>query len=147
MYWKINHQFTNDVVYLTYRYYWDDWNIKSHTVDLRYRYQLGRHTYLQPHARYYKQTAADFYRYFLVDGQDLPDYASADYRLGAMTTETIGLLFGAELSKRSEFNVRAEYIQQSGNSHPSEAVGVLQKYDLFPTVKAYVFQLSYNYKF
>jgi len=147
VYWKINHQFTKDVVYLTYRYYWDDWNIKSHTVDLRYRYELGRHTYLQPHARYYKQTAADFYRYFLVDGQALPDYASADYRLGAMTTTTFGLLYGAEFSKRSEFTLRAEYIRQSGEGYPSEAIGVLRNYNLFPTVNAYVFQLSYNYKF
>ena len=150
VYWKINHQFTDDVAYLSYRYYWDDWGIKSHTVDLHYRYQIGHHTYLQPHLRYYKQTAANFYHYFLlntVNPQDLPDYASADYRLGAMTTKTIGLLYGAELSKRSEFTFRAEYIQQSGDSHPAEAVGKLRNYDLFPTINAYVLQLGYNYKF
>ena len=147
LYWKINHQFTDDVVYLTYRYYWDDWDVKSHTVDLRYRYQIGRHHYLQPHARYYQQTAAKSFNYYLMDGEPLPQYASADYRLGDMTTTTFGLLYGAELSKHSEFNFRAEYMKQSGNSHPADAVGKLRDYNLFPDVNAIILQASYSYKF
>ncbi|MGD8595139.1 MAG: DUF3570 domain-containing protein [Gammaproteobacteria bacterium] len=147
VYWKINHQFTDDVVYLTYRYFWDDWDIKSHTVDLRYRYELGRHHYLQPHARYYQQTAANFHKYFLLDGEPLPQYASADYRLGDMTTTTFGLLYGVELNKHSEFNFRAEYMKQSGDSYPAEAVGKLRNYNLFPDVEAIILQASYSYKF
>lgn len=147
LYWKINHQFTDDVVYLTYRYYWDDWDVKSHTVDLRYRYQLGKHHYLQPHARFYRQTAANFYRYFLVDGKALPQYASADYRLGDLTTTTFGLLYGVDIDKYSNFNFRVEAMKQSGESHPAQAVGKLQNYDLFPSVNAIILQASYNYKF
>jgi len=147
LYWKINHQFTDDVVYLTYRYFWDDWDIKSHTVDLRYRYELGQHHYLQPHVRYYQQTAANFYHYFLVDGEPIPQYASADYRLGDMTTTTIGLLYGAQVGKHSEFNFRAEFMKQSGESHPAEAIGKLRNYDLFPDVEAIILQASYNYNF
>lgn len=146
LYWKINHQFTDDVVYLTYRYYWDDWDIQSHTIDLRYRFQMGQH-YLQPHLRYYTQTAADFHYYFLRDGEPLPDYASADYRLGELTTTTIGLSYGVETGSNSEFSLRAEYMKQSGNSHPAEAVGVLRNYDLSPDVDAVIVQLSYSYKF
>ena len=146
LYAKINHQFTDDVVYMSYRYYWDDWGIKSHTIDLRYRFQLGSHHYLQPHARQYKQNAADFYHYFLVDGP-LPDFASADYRLGDMTTTTIGLLYGVEKDSHREFNFRIETIRQSGEGHPATAVGTLRKYDLFPDVNAIIFQASYSYKF
>ncbi len=147
VYWKINHQFTNDVVYLTYRYFWDDWDVKSHTVDLRYRYELGRHHYLQPHARYYQQTAANFHYYYLLDGEPLPQYASADYRLGDMTTTTLGLLYGVEIDKHSEFDFRAEYMKQSGDGYPAEAVGKLRNYNLFPDVEAIILQASYNYKF
>jgi hypothetical protein len=147
LYWKINHQFTDDVVYLTYRYYWDDWDVKSHTVDLRYRFELGKHQYVQPHARYYQQTAANFHRYYLMDGEPLPQYASADYRLGDMTTTTLGLLYGVELDKHSEFNFRAESMKQSGDSYPAEAVGKLRDYNLFPDVTAIILQASYNYKF
>ncbi|MGD8884592.1 MAG: DUF3570 domain-containing protein [Gammaproteobacteria bacterium] len=147
VYWKTNHQFTDDVVYLTYRYYWDDWDVKSHTVDLRYRYELGRHHYLQPHARYYQQTAANFYRYYLVDGEPLPQYASADYRLGDMTTTTFGLLYGAELGKNSEFTFRAEYMKQSNQGYPADAIGKLRDYNLSPDVKAIILQASYNVKF
>jgi hypothetical protein len=147
VYWKTNHQFAHDVAYLTYRYYWDDWDITSHTVDLRYRYQIGHHHYLQPHARYYQQTAANFYRYYLVDGEPLPDYASADYRLGDMTTTTFGLLYGAELGKNSEFTFRAEYMKQSNQGYPADAIGKLRDYNLSPDVKAIILQASYNVKF
>lgn len=147
LYWKINHQFTDDVAYFTYRYFWDDWDVKSHTLDLRYRYEFGTRHYLQPHLRYYRQTAANFYRYYLLDGEPLPQYASADYRLGEMTTTTIGLLYGAEIGKHSEFNFRAEYMKQSGNGHPEDAPGKLRNYDLFPDVTAVILQASFNFKF
>ena len=149
LYWQMNHQFTNDVLYLTYRYYWDDWDVKSHTTDLRYRFEFGRHHYIQPHVRYSKQTAASFYRYFLLDGDPLPQYASADYRLGDMTTETFGVKYGADLDKHSEFSFRVEAMKQFGDSHPAQAAGMskLNKLDLFPTVNALIFQASYNYKF
>lgn len=146
LYWKINHQFTDDVLYLTYRYYWDDWNITSHTIDLRYRFQIGNHHFLQPHARHYRQTAADFFQYFVING-NTPEYASADYRLGEMTTNTYGILYGVELDRHSEFNFRVESIRQSGESHPSNAPLELRNYDLFPDVNAIVMQASYSYKF
>jgi len=151
VYWKLNHQFNEDVVYLSYRYYWDDWDIKSHTYDLRYRLQLSKHTYLQPHYRYYQQSAANFYRYFLVysgAGQFTPpEYVSADYRLGEMSGSTVGLLYGAEFSKSSEFTFRVEYMKQSGEGHPKEAVGDLKQYDLFPEFSAMILQLNYSQKF
>jgi len=147
VYWKMNHEFGEDVFYISYRYFWDNWNIKSHTYDVRYRYQLTKHTYLQPHYRFYKQTAADFYRYFLLNGEPLPDYVSADYRLGALTTTTAGLLYGADLGKGAAFSFRVEYMKQDGEGHPANAVGQLRKYDLFPDFNALILQLNYSQKF
>jgi hypothetical protein len=147
LYWKMNHQFTDDVLYLSYRYYWDDWDIKSHTVDARYRFEFGKHQFIEPHARFYRQTSANFYRYFLLEGDALPQYASADYRLGDLTTTTLGVKYGIELDKNSEFSFRIESMKQSGESHPAQAVGILKNYDLFPDVNAIILQASYNYKF
>jgi len=135
-YWKTVHQFEQDVVNFSYRYYWDDWGITSHTFDARYRYELGGGHYLMPHARYYLQDKADFYHYKLVDG-DIPRYASADYRLGDLSTTTLGLKYGVELSENSEFSVRAEIMKQQ--SRGSGAT--------FPDVDAMILQANYSFLF
>lgn len=136
LYWKTVHQFEQDVVNFSYRYYWDDWGITSHTFDARYRYELGGGHYLMPHARYYLQDKADFYHYKLVDG-DIPRYASADYRLGDLSTTTLGLKYGVELSENSEFSVRAEIMKQQ--SRGSGAT--------FPDVDAMILQANYSFLF
>ena len=56
----------------------DDWKIDSHTVELRYRWDLGSFD-LQPHVRYYMQSAADFYHGALFAGD--PD---APVRVGGL---------------------------------------------------------------
>ncbi len=143
LYWKLQHQLTQDVVYLSYRYFQDDWGIRSHTMDLKYRYELQSGNYLQPHYRYYQQTAADFYHHSLVDDGALPDYASADLRLGDMTGNTVGLKFGIPLSD-GEFNIRFEKMVQTGESHPADAIGVQRNYDLYPTLDATIVQIGYR---
>lgn len=143
LYWKLQHQLTEDVIYFSYRYFQDDWGIRSHTMDLKYRYELPGGNYLQPHYRRYQQTAADFYRHSLVDNTALPNYASADLRLGEMTGSTVGLKFGMPLGS-GEFNVRVEKMTQSGESHPADAVGLQRNYDLYPTLDATIVQIGYS---
>ena len=118
LFFKGVHSFGEDVLHLSYRYYWDDWGINSHTLDIRYRYQMQA-SYLQPHIRYYTQTEADFYRHHLVQGTDvdangnvLVDYASNDYRLAPSDTITLGLKYGYPLSSDSELGFRVELITQ-----------------------------------
>jgi hypothetical protein len=132
------------IVDLSYRYLWDDWGIGSHTVDFHYRHRLGNKSFLQPHLRYYKQTAADFYAHSLIDGQSLPAFASADYRLGEMTAYTIGLKYGRSLDNGHAFSLRVEYYLQQGDSSPPDAVGVLRDLDLFPSVDALIIQVGYS---
>ncbi len=144
--WRLNHQFKEDVLYLGYRYFTDDWGIDAHTVDLKYRSELGNGIYLQPHLRLYQQTAADFYRHSLVDGAALPEYASADLRLGEMQSTTLGLKFGMPLAG-NDFTVRLEHMRQEGESHPADAIGIQQNYDLYPTLDANIIQFGYSFKF
>ncbi|MGQ7846867.1 DUF3570 domain-containing protein [Granulosicoccus sp. 3-233] len=117
---KLVHQLrdTQHSLHLGYRLYQDDWGIRSHTVDLRYRHRLNRQRYLEPHVRLYRQSAADFYqRKLSVDAGSnplLPDngLASADYRLDAMSSATLGLKYGVRLTPDTELRLRAEYLDQ-----------------------------------
>ena len=145
VYWKYVHQFKDDVINLSYRYFWDDWDITTHTLDLHYRYELNPRHFLQPHLRYSMQSAASFYQFYLEEN-NTPEYASADYRLGDLTTSTIGLQYGFAITKNSAFTVRAEYMLQSGDS-PNIETGDLKNQDLFPDVTAYIFQAGYTIKF
>jgi hypothetical protein len=136
-----------DVVSVSLRAYKDDWGIKSATADLRYRYQITQDYYLEPHVRYYEQGAADFFHYYLVAGEALPQYASADTRLAKFNAQTYGMKFGMPLNKGSEFNVRVEYYDQHGNGSPSYAIGQLKQQNLFPDLKAFTVLFGYSYAF
>lgn len=134
VFWRTLHQFDENVLDVSYRYYWDDWGVRSHTLDTRYRYELGAGHYLQPHLRLYRQGAADFYHYNLEAGS-IPEYASADYRLGEMTTTTLGLKYGWVRSQNREFSVRAEYMNQSDDE------------GRFEDVDAVIVQFGYSFLF
>jgi hypothetical protein len=141
----IKHRFGRQVVDGSYRYMTDDWGIDSHTVDLHWRSPLGSGWYVQPHLRYYTQAAADFYRPYLLDGDPLPDHASADYRLGDLEGRTVGLKVGRSIGGGREYSARVEYYQQSGTSPPGASFGALEEFDLFPTVDALIVQLGYRF--
>jgi hypothetical protein len=146
-FWETVYHFNQDVVHFSYRYFWDDWGIRANTAELHYRWELGKGSYLQPHLRYSVQSAANFYVYNLVNTDPVPAYASADYRLGDLTTTTVGLKFGMPVTPRSEVSLRVESITQSGNGSPSSAIGIQKNYDLFPTIKTAVAQITYTGRF
>jgi len=137
---------SRDILYANYRYYWDDWGIRSHTVDLQYRKELGNATFLQPHLRAYWQTPADFFRFGIVQGTPLPEFASSDERLGPLRTATAGATYGFQLPGHpGEFTVRAEFIGQWGKGHPADAIGVQRQLDLFPMVKIGTVLVGYSF--
>lgn len=136
---------TGDVLDLAFRYYWDDWDITSHTLDIRYRRKLSDNQFLQPRLRYYHQSAADFYTHSLVDNTPIPDYASADFRLAEFDAYTLGLKFGKQTGENKEHAITVEYYTQIGDSHPDDAIGLQKQQDLFPTLHTIV--VFYNYTF
>ena len=138
---------TRDVVAVSVRGYKDDWGIKSFTADLRYRLQMGRDYYLEPHLRYYSQGAADFFHYYLVSGEAVPEFASADTRLAKFHAQTYGVKIGMALDEGSELNVRVEYYDQHGNGSPAGAIGQLRQQNLFPDLKAFTLLLGYTFAF
>ncbi len=136
LYSALVHKLNNkDVIHLSYRYYFDDWDINSHTIDYRHRKNFANGQHLEPHLRVYNQTAANFYQNNLNDdGQPLPEYVSADYRLDELSSVTIGAKYGIP-AWGGTLRFRLEYLYQSF----SEAE--------FDTNKAVIFQASYKKKF
>lgn len=147
LYWKTKYSLPNrNVIDFSYRYLWDDWDITSHTLDLRYLFDVSEKIYLEPHVRYYTQSEADFFTHSLVAGQPLPEFASADYRLGAFEGVTYGSKIGYRINRRSEVSARLELYQQTGDTI-GRPIGIQANYDLFPDLEAVIFQLSYSYRF
>lgn len=80
----------------SYRYYYDDWGISSHTLDLKWaqQFDFGKMRLIAtPLVRYYTQTEADFYS--LQENPAAEDFNSSDYRLSAYGAFTVG--FNSEL--------------------------------------------------
>lgn len=144
VYGILKRHLARDVVEASYRYMRDDWGIRSHTVEARYRWEFGDGKYLQPQYRFYHQTAADFFTPFLVEGEETPDHASADYRLDELDAHTLALKYGVVIDEAHEINVRIGYYLQKGERGPPASFTELRGLDLFPDVDAYVIQLGYT---
>lgn len=137
-----------DVVHASYRYYWDDWQVRSHTFDLGYRRELGNDAWLEPHLRYYQQTPAGFYRFGLTSGSPTPAFVTSDYRLGPLHSATAGATYGFRTpSAPGEWTIRAEYIVQFGDGHPADAVGIQRQFDLYPTINIGSLVVGYSVAF
>ena len=133
------------VLDVSYRYMWDDWEIDSHTIDSRFYIPIGNDSYLEPHFRIYQQSAADFYQPFIKDSQPLPTFASADLRIGEMTTYTLGFKYGMFLQGNDELSFRIEYYTQQPTNSGFEQPGVLAKQELNEQVSAIIAQVTYSF--
>lgn len=143
------YHFDSSIFDISYRYMWDDWKIDSHTIDTRFRIPLGdafgSQSYIQPHFRIYQQSAAEFYQPFLIDGDPLPTYASADYRIGKMTTYTVGFKYGLLVNNGHDLSFRLEYYRQTPSDAGFDEPGVLGDVDLYPTIDAIIAQVTYSF--
>jgi len=146
IYWGNKFAFDHDVLDVSYRRMSDDWGIRSDTVDLRYRWALPDGAYIEPHARWYSQSAADFHRFFLMQGDPLVPYASADPRLAKFNAVTLGVKLGVEFARNSEFNVRIEGYEQKGDG-PAVVPTQLQGLDLYPGLRALILQAGLRFEY
>jgi hypothetical protein len=139
---------TDDVFYTSYRNYWDDWGVRSHTIDLKYRHELPEARFVQPHLRYYRQTGATFYSSGLAQGASLPEFVSSDGRLGPLQTMTFGATFGFHpRSYPGEFTIRAEYIKQWGSKGIGNQAGVQNAFDPNPPLSIGSILFAYSVRF
>jgi len=145
LYTQAKYFMNGKVLDFSYRYMTDDWEIDSHTVDVRYRWPIGSNGYLEPHFRYYMQSAADFYSLSLVDGEALPEFVSADFRLGEFDAITLGAKYGWKTSNGNDMNVRLEFYQQSSSIAGNQLIGNQVNQDNAPDLNAIIFQFGYGF--
>lgn len=145
LYTQAKYYMDGKVLDISYRYMTDDWEIDSHTLDMRYRWPFANDSYLEPHLRYYTQSEAGFYKLSLVDGDPLPDFASADYRLGNFDAITAGLKYGWKTGVGNDMSVRLEWYQQSGTVASNQLIGNQVGRDNYPDLNAIIAQFSYRF--
>lgn len=133
----------------SYRYQTDDWGVDSHTVELAYRLPFAGRQYIEPQLRYYQQTAADFYRVALDEAESEGlQAATADYRLGGMSSVTIGAQYGYRLRSGSELSLRLGYYLQTPDQGPlpaQAAEGLSRFGELVPETTAVMATVGYRF--
>ena len=147
IYAEMKHAFGAPVLQLSYRFMTDDWGIDSNTLETKLRWPLGADNFVEPQLRYYTQSEADFYRSSLVDGQALPEFASADFRLGNFDAVTVGVKFGHRMTSGNEWSTRLEYYQQSGDVPRAQIIGNQAGREQYPDLSAVIAQFSYRFGF
>ena len=146
LYTQAKYYMDGKVLDASYRYMTDDWDIDSHTLDVRYRWPLSDGKYLEPHFRYYSQSEAEFYRPSLADLAPLPSYASADYRLGDFDAITAGIKYGWETESGSEWSARLEFYTADGKVPGNLRIGSNQSgREIYPDLDAIIAQISYRF--
>ena len=137
----------------SYRWYGDSWGVRAHTVDLRWRHPLPGGGFVQPRWRHHVQSAADFYRGWLVEGVDWDSatqstplaHASADTRLGGFSADTIGVTVGWPLAKEQMVTLRLESYRQRQDTLAG-APGVLASLPLTPDLKATMLTVGWSFR-
>jgi len=145
VYAEVKHAFGKPVLRGAYRFMTDDWGIDSSTLETSLRWPVGASSYIEPQLRYYTQSAADFYRASLVSSQPLPQYASADFRLGEFDATTLGVKFGHRTGGGNEWSVRAEYYQQNGSVPGEQIIGHQRNREQYPDLSAVIVQFGYKF--
>lgn len=145
IYAELKHAFGAPVMQVSYRFMTDDWGIDSNTLDARLRWPLGADYFVEPQVRYYTQSEADFYRSSLVAGQTLPQYASADFRLGNFDAVTVGVKLGHRTPSGNEWSTRLEYYQQSGDIPRNQILGNQANREQYPDLSAVIVQFGYRF--
>ncbi len=102
----------SNVLSTSARLHTDDWGIDSYTLDAKYRVGLGSRKSIEPHIRYYHQSAADFYRPQLDASATLPQYASADYRLAEFNAYTLGATYRWGGKNNRDWRLTGEFYTQ-----------------------------------
>ena len=130
-----------------YRYFWDDWGVRSHTAYLSLKLDLHSVGAFRPHVRWYHQDRANFSRPFLLQGAALPEFASSDSRLAKFDALTSGFAYTVPTSPQSQLTFSLEWYTQRGDSSPPESFGPLLAFNLFPDLDAVMLRVGLLHDF
>ena len=103
----------DDISYkANYRFYSDDWDINSHTIDNDIYYQMNKSLTLGLGVRYYTQTEANFYN----EKKDFfsnEEYASSDERLSSFDALTYKASIDFKQNDKISYNLGGQFYSQS----------------------------------
>ena len=120
---------TKDLVSkINYKYYTDDWDINSHTIDINNYYDINSKFTIGFGYRYYTQTQANFYNesttYFTNEV-----YASHDDRLSKFNSNTIKTSLDYKYNKKFSYNISFnKYSQSTGLDATYSNIGMKYKF-------------------
>lgn len=118
-----NHHFSelNGTSRFAYRFYTDNWGIRSHTLDAEWVQAFGDGWRLAPALRYYTQTAANFYveadpslSPFPPNPPPNAKYFSEDQRVSAFGGFTMGMKLTKQLNLDTKLDIKLEQYGQKG---------------------------------
>ena len=113
---------------IKYKFYKDDWDINSHTIDINNYYELNSKITLGLGYRYYTQSEASFYNkninYFTNE-----TYASHDSRLSDFSSDTIKVSLDYKYNKKISYNISFnKYSQTTGLDATYSNIGMKYKF-------------------
>ncbi|MFK5948491.1 MAG: DUF3570 domain-containing protein, partial [Methylococcales bacterium] len=100
-------------VHFDYRFFFDNWSVKSHTFELAWYQSLPFGITVTPNIRYYSQSGADFFAPFFRAPRQDGNYSS-DYRLSSYGVLSGGLSAGIEFAKGVKLDTSFEYSTHRG---------------------------------
>lgn len=132
---------------ISYRYFWDNWDVRSHSVYLSTHLDFKRKGAIMPHVRWYLQSAANFHAPFLVEDNAVPAFASADSRLAKFTALTFGLGYSVPVKTSSRVTFSMEYYLQRGDVSPPADLSSNIPFELFPKLDVIMVRMGYAHEF
>ena len=147
---RVNYKLASpSALQLGYRYYWDDWEVRSHTVSTRYQHRLssgvrlglGVRTYVQSKAFFFEAEYSDPMEFMTVDSKLDKGYTTAfqlDAVFGGSAFEKVPvlkLLADEKVALSVKFN-----LYQRHTASPDW-------HSRFKNLYAYVISLGYRYRF
>lgn len=124
-------------LHLDYRYFQDDWDIVSHTVEAAWVQNISESLQLTPFVRYYTQDEADF---FSVVAKTNQKYYSDDYRLSAYGAFSGGL--------KATYDIGNWTLVASGERYQSDGRFGMFDYTKAPgSVDFWRYNLGFDYRF
>lgn len=117
----------------SYRYYTDDWDIKSHTVNVEELHDFSKKFTSGLRLRYYTQTRSNFVKE--IGTYNLSDsFFAVDYRMSAFDSYTIGMPFIYKLKGGGKLTASVDYYQTTNNDYIKSWYGVNNLKAVFTTL-------------
>ncbi len=124
---------------VSYRYYKDDWDISSHTINIEELHDFSHRLTSGLRLRYYTQTKSNFVQE--IGNYNANDaYFATDYRMSAFDSFTIGIPFIYKVGRKNKLTASIDYYQTTKNDY------IKSWYDV-DSISAVFTSLNYKFDF